>query len=1820
MGSLCCTRNPPPLVAVFCLILTSLIAYNPDDHLGDPYAPENKSLLTDLNAEPSCIVAGRINVISGDFVDFETDLTVPGPEPFTYSRCYSSINTAKGMQHGAWHSNHQGKVLMKTHKGKHHYEIKAKLCGLFGERNYFEDENWPVEERKIYLYPDGKMFEKGVTNAFKGSISAQTDPKQTQFYYNRDDNADCKIIYGSNETQVYTDFGHHEYLISEVIKPSGMHFYYNYDGNKRIKKCQLFLPSGVNCGHIDISPGNPMIVTAPDGRFAKYYFNTLRTDKFPMITKVERSDGPTVKYQFEKGDYSSNSEGHILGHRERIIRKDMPDDRFLEIEYYNIGHNWVWNFDFKIKDKHCYYLNRVKHLKCPVGPDKTPIITHYFHYDVNSDPNITNHTGVFDVSGNYTCYNFGKDDRLTQVIKYSDGGKTAYTQEDLKWSDIRLMTRSFGLYGDPHKTFTREFAYDNQGNILVDALYGNITGNGYDGKTKVCTYSRELTSVQEDGILKEFEYVPGTNLLSACFYSNDEGIFLRYFYTYDANCMVMWSACDDGNTKDRDEYSGVTMRKTERTHRTGAYPFGVPLIVAYDYINLATKTSIRLKEEHSSHDKQGRLIKKVTYDANGTHIYTQEYAYDDYGNLLQEKNSLGHTITREYDENGNKTREEGPFPGCHKEFGYDYANRLIKLEEHHLDGVFIQYFSYDLHSRMTQSIDAFGQATNYEYDAFGRRVKEKGPEVLVCGIQYHRPTTSFSYDELSNPIEITDPQGAKTRTSYTIYGKPYHIIYPDGSEERFEYNLRSELVSEIGKNGTKIVYTRDHQGRVTKKQIYSKEGELLSTTSATYNTFHLLSETDPDDNIITYTYDAAGRKIGITQGDRITHLEYDGIGRVIRTRQDDSILAVKYDALDRIVEEWQEDTHGMILKVTRYEYDELNRKVLIEQGDPKESRVTQNTYDTHGILVKTIDPEEHVTTTTCDWRHMDKRGHQVLKTTTTDPKGIQTLTVHDVNGKPVEKTTKSPFGHNLHHMVIYYDIKGNRKEIIETPYADGKAQNRHNILFCYDSLNRIIEFTQAGKSSKEIKVTTHYNLAGQKQTVVKPDGRSIHYTYDALGRLHEISSGDKAIHYRYNYDANSNPIRVENLINSSQTVRKYDIHNRMRCETLQNGLTTQIAYSPHGKITRLAFPDQSSAEYGYHGDLLIQIDRISKQGDHLYSHTFDTYDTLGQIKEESLMQGLGVIEKSYTPRGNLQQTNSPFFLETMHDHAYDAAGNLLDRTIQDPLGNFDETFAYDELNHLSKEEGVFSHNYTNDSLHNRMSMDGKTWTLNSLNQILSDEENTYSYDLSGNLKLVASPKGTQIFTYDALDRLTKVMTDQYTLEYVYDDLNRCLVRKAGDEQDLRFFYLNQYEIGACNDRGEQIEFQLLGPGRKTEPCRAVAIELNNIPYAPIHDQSGHIRCLIDQAGVAKAVYRYSAYGETFAKTSLKNPYQFAGKRQDPLTGLILFGRRFYSPGLGRFITQDPAGYDASPNPYAYLAGCPLSHYDAFGLFEFSDVSYGITKSAFPMLGSFSALHSLCPELMQTGGNALHWLGRNVVPFPLIKEVPMAAGYFFANQTFKGYTPSYREQHSKIVFFGTEKRENVFHFFANGMNNTWDDGVNLRAQACDVYNNERGIHVFLPSHGFAQDLCEFSLQRLGVRTNQVKKYEKGLRMSIEEAGGPGEGHYVTVDAHSRGGQTTSSVQSALNPNEKSMLWINTYGSAKLMKQDGYAHLLNNVSIGDLVPAGGDPFAYRNALFLGDPNVRFLPAQQPGFEHAVGGDTYRGAMNRNADEFYKKLGSR
>ncbi|MCQ9376445.1 hypothetical protein NMQ14_19585, partial [Methyloversatilis sp. XJ19-13] len=99
-------------------------------------------------------------------------------------------------------------------------------------------------------------------------------------------------------------------------------------------------------------------------------------------------------------------------------------------------------------------------------------------------------------------------------------------------------------------------------------------------------------------------------------------------------------------------------------------------------------------------------------------------------------------------------------------------------------------------------------------------------------------------------------------------------------------------------------------------------------------------------------------------------------------------------------------------------------------------------------------------------------------------------------------------------------------------------------------------------------------------------------------------------------------------------------------------------------------------------------------------------------------------------------------------------------------------------------------------------------------------------------------------------------------------------------------------------------------------------------------QHDHLMGVVAQTkpnGGTQATMAYRPFGEPLAETGTPVGRQRYTGREDDGTGLMYYRARYYDPGFGGFISEDPLKFRAGPNFYAYVDNNPINGNDPSGL-------------------------------------------------------------------------------------------------------------------------------------------------------------------------------------------------------------------------------------------------------------------------------------------------
>lgn len=225
--------------------------------------------------------------------------------------------------------------------------------------------------------------------------------------------------------------------------------------------------------------------------------------------------------------------------------------------------------------------------------------------------------------------------------------------------------------------------------------------------------------------------------------------------------------------------------------------------------------------------------------------------------------------------------------------------------------------------------------------------------------------------------------------------------------------------------------------------------------------------------------------------------------------------------------------------------------------------------------------------------------------------------------------------------------------------------------------------------------------------------------------------------------------------------------------------------------------------------------------------------------------------------------------------------------------------------------------------------------LNQAHQLLEDGDFTYQYDNNGNLTRKTAKVGGAITSYDAENKLVRVVSNGTTINYKYDGLGRRVEKEVISVSTTvtRYIYDNEDMLLELDGSNNITARYTHGPGID-EP---LVMEKGGASFFYHADGLGSITEITDTLGAVKQRYTYSSFGkiESQLDPSFVQPYTFTAREFDPETGLYFYRHRVLDPNTGRFISEDPlpAQLDVplSINRYLYVGDDPVRWVDPWGL-------------------------------------------------------------------------------------------------------------------------------------------------------------------------------------------------------------------------------------------------------------------------------------------------
>ena len=784
------------------------------------------------------------------------------------------------------------------------------------------------------------------------------------------------------------------------------------------------------------------------------------------------------------------------------------------------------------------------------------------------------------------------------------------------------------------------------------------------------------------------------------------------------------------------------------------------------------------------------------------------------------------------------------------------------------EGYWLAY-DYNTAGQVTAIHDNAGRTVSYTYDN----------GLLKTVTDVNGGITTYGWDTSKRLTTITDAKNQLFLTNtYDTNNRVTQQKLADGSLYKFDYTLDS-----TGKNVTKTTVT-DPAG--AKRVVeYDASGYLTKDTSAvgTPSERGYTIERDPSTHLPLKSADTDGRTMVSTyNADQQATSTTVSLGS--EQEQETATYNGPEGAMDSTTDALGNTTHftfdaaGNVATTT----DAEGRKTSFEWN--KDGQIVKQTPEGSGSTTYEYQDDATSAVTDALGRRTTYTIDELGRTReTAGPDGAVSTIEYDAANQVL--STKDPMG----ALTTYtYDNNGNQETL-----KDARGGTTH---WTFDVMDRATGMTDpVGKS-----ITYTYTALGRPETLTDRRGLTTEYRYDDLqhhvftgfGRTGSPGAYQDQSTLTSAYDDHD---RLKSVTDSTPgagaVVYTYDGRDRVATETTPQGTITR-EWDDAGRLETLKVPGIPDTSYTYD-----KTDRLTGVTRGTVAASFG-YDSVGRLKTQTLPGGI-VRTADYDLASGLTGLSFTSGAEQVGDvsYHYDAAGRL-DRTggswAQADLPAPVASAQFDPSNRLT-------------------SLDGVTRAYDPEGNLTSDGSSTYTWNARGELTGTSGAAGASQLRYDALGRRigTTVGGDTWNLSYDGDNV---LVEDGPGAADATY---------------------LSGLGTDSALARVNGLDGAGGASALLTDRQGSVLARTDPgAATLAAQYTYTPYGA--ARSSLagdQNPVRYTGRESGSGTpaGLQFNRARWYEPGTGRFLSEDPAGFAAgSPNLYSYVGGDPVDATDPSG--------------------------------------------------------------------------------------------------------------------------------------------------------------------------------------------------------------------------------------------------------------------------------------------------
>ncbi len=546
-------------------------------------------------------------------------------------------------------------------------------------------------------------------------------------------------------------------------------------------------------------------------------------------------------------------------------------------------------------------------------------------------------------------------------------------------------------------------------------------------------------------------------------------------------------------------------------------------------------------------DAQGGQLKQTTADYGGLNIISS-VTYDNYGNVETTTDPDGNITSFEYYLNGLQEKITSPAPYNYEQYFEYYEDGKVKLTKSHTgltsgpewDEV---SYTYTPAGNVETVTDIGGNTATTVYDSLGRAWKTIDANGKVTETVYNPDSSVWkvinsagiceienTYYEDGTLYSVKDAKGNETRYEYDGFSRLEKTIYPDGSFEKTRYDAVGRILDGQKRSGATFASQYDSTSRVVATRYAGRE--LIS--------YWRFDETDPEDireEVNSRTTTVFGNPV-FGQGKSANAVSFNGSSYL------------------------QSDSHDELagsesMSVTFY----LKPDVLTSGTVVYKSSCFEIGISTNKVIAKVTTDAEYSCTSTGDLTNQWQQVSVVY-----DGSLLSIYINGDLDASvPVSgqlSTNANPVLLGYDNSSSYYSGAIDELRIHARALTSVEIRqllNASDIEYEYDIDGKVLSvYDHQGL------VETEYDVFGRVEKAIRPDGKSLGYSYDLNSNLKTMRYPDGTF-LEYHYDTNGRLRTISDEIVLSGMVGRWRMDDSAAAG--QPDVIDSSGYGRHGTPT-----------------------------------------------------------------------------------------------------------------------------------------------------------------------------------------------------------------------------------------------------------------------------------------------------------------------------------------------------------------------------------------------------------------------------------------------------------------------------------------------------------------------------------------------------------------------------------------------------------------------------------------------------------------------------